>query len=76
MPYADPDEKRAWEEAHRSERKRRLFEATRWADGQIKMLKSMGIVHTPDEWRRLRNDLRRSRLSTATLRSLQIPTTQ
>jgi hypothetical protein len=76
VPYTNPEDKRAWEEAHRSDRKKRLFAATRWADEQIKMLKSMGVVHSPAEWRRLRNDLRKSRLGTATLRSLQIPTTQ
>jgi hypothetical protein len=38
MPYKDPAEKRAWEESHRGEQRRRFKDAAAWADSQIALL--------------------------------------
>jgi hypothetical protein len=77
MPYCDPDQQRAgrqrYEDKHPERRKRfeRIREATAWADEQIYVLKSSGVVHTAEEWRALRTELRRSKISELTAASLK-----
>ena len=55
MPYADP--------VRREKAKRKLIEATSWADAQIGPLRAMGVVHTESEWAELRSFLRRDKYS-------------
>jgi hypothetical protein len=53
-PYADPLAKSLWEATHRKERGERYLRAARWAREQMKMLRQQGVVHTREEWKRLR----------------------
>lgn len=61
MPYKDWADRHAMERRlpHRREHFAHLREATNWANAQIAILKSIGAVHTREEWREVRNDLRR-----------------
>ena len=64
-PYADPARKREWDRDHRRSRFYAVSEATAFADFQMAVLKSLGVVHTREEWAVLRSELRRGRLNTA-----------
>ena len=70
MPYVNKEDKRAWEEAHRPGRWTQMREATAWADAQIRTLKDMGVEHTPSEWKQLRQDLRKHKLTKGTVTAL------
>jgi hypothetical protein len=69
MPYCDPEQqreaRRRYEEKHpeRAARFNRVQEATHWADEQIYILKASGVVHTAEEWKALRSELRKSKIS-------------
>lgn len=70
MPYKDPERERE----RQSRRRKPEFEAAAaWADGQVALLKSMGVNHSTKEWRALRSDLLKSRLNKRTVIALTPP---
>ena len=74
MPYKDPADRREWNRrALERGVGREYLEAAGWADGQIALLRSMGIRHTVIEWRKIRIELVKSRLNPSTARALYAP---
>ena len=77
MPYKNPEDKRradhernVREVAESSPKWLAAQEATRWADAQINALKKMGVHHSSEDWKALRGELRRSRLSAKNINAL------
>lgn len=74
MPYKDPARERERQRLRRENGHGAAYlEAATWADGQMALLKSMGITHTQEEWAEIRRDLAKSRLNSATRAALYTP---
>ena len=75
MPYADPERRREWfrnRAQNPNSASAAFLEACRWAEAQVKMLKSMGVTHTRADWKALKIELRKSRLNGSTREALSV----
>lgn len=74
MPYKDREDERARQRRrYAAGHGRQYLESATWADGQIALLRSMGIRHTVIEWSEIRTDLIKSKITRATADGLKLP---